>query len=486
MTTRWCCVVLLVCACTRPAGIGGEPAKQGVRTEARKRPETRPDAVAPPVMPAPLAGGEDWLVWSRVVDRWTTRWVQVAGDRAQPVAEVDALVVGDGPRVWVVERSDVVADTKGCHCMDPRVDETKCPPNGKIGIFGLRARELTGATVIDVLEASSDLEVGDDIWYMIAIVGGSQGKLYLSRSTSGDFCGYKGLYEASFEAFDLATGRAIDEPLGGWWKGLPEPLRTGAAESMRAELVACGDEATVQEIRDRSMRLDHVVVQLVRGRPTIHWRFTADATYACSADYQVAGDATSGLIPEAAPLGLAGPLPPGVEQALADVRLADAVGFSKLALPDGVRAVTIAKFEAIPGGSWPLGDATESDLTVPSEAQARIDEGLRRTREERFPEAIAAYDAAVAADPSLARAYFGRGYARLVANDLKKARDDLEEALRRDSRPQFQAAVLFHLGQVAEKLGNRKAARMAYERSLALREARPVQRALAALAATRR
>jgi Tfp pilus assembly protein PilF len=68
--------------------------------------------------------------------------------------------------------------------------------------------------------------------------------------------------------------------------------------------------------------------------------------------------------------------------------------------------------------------------------------------------------------------------ARALVDGLPPQRADFEAALERDKKPHFQAAVHFNLGQLAQRAGDRKAARAAYARSLELRPTKQAQAAL--------
>ncbi|MFO0636400.1 MAG: tetratricopeptide repeat protein [Nannocystaceae bacterium] len=119
---------------------------------------------------------------------------------------------------------------------------------------------------------------------------------------------------------------------------------------------------------------------------------------------------------------------------------------------------------------------------LPSDAQSAVKQGRDATRSGDYPGAIAAFDAAIAADDSLATAWSGRGFARLQQGQLDLAKSDFERALALDDTPNSAAAVRFNLGTVAERQGDTKAAKAAYEASLALRDVAAVREALARVA----
>ncbi|MCA9519296.1 MAG: tetratricopeptide repeat protein, partial [Myxococcales bacterium] len=102
-------------------------------------------------------------------------------------------------------------------------------------------------------------------------------------------------------------------------------------------------------------------------------------------------------------------------------------------------------------------------------AEAKVGEGRKATKAKRWAEAIAAFDAALAADGSYAPALSGRGYARLLraeGGDLDAARLDFEAALAAEPKDgKFRAAVMFNLGVLAEKAGRKDEAKTWFEKS---------------------
>jgi tetratricopeptide (TPR) repeat protein len=468
---------MLLVACGGGAGpAAGGPAKTGAVGDAK----AAGDAKAVGVAAAPAGPGEDWLVWWQRGGGWTTRWLRVEGERAEVAGERAALVVGDGARLWQVERADGWVRVQSCECIDePRSPE--CRDRGRMRSLGLRARPLGGGDDVAVVEASTSPEAGDGIWHGLTIIGGTQARLWVESSDSGYFCGAHGLAESRLSVFDVAAGKAAEDPPDGWWKRLPEPLRRGAAEEVRKGLAECdGEDASALEaVMNEEMRLERFALALDAGAPRVGWTFAASVPYVCSPDYAAHGEARSGMIPEAAPLGLVEP-PAAVRAALREIGDAASLGLSRLALDGPARGAMLAAFTAVPEASWPREEA--SDEGDPGDAaRARVDEGRGLSRRGDFPAAIAAFDAAIAADARLAVAWSGRGYARLRAGDLAQARTDLEKALTLDERPAFQAAVWFNLGQLAETAGKPDEARAAYRKSQALRATKQVEAALAAL-----
>ena len=132
----------------------------------------------------------------------------------------------------------------------------------------------------------------------------------------------------------------------------------------------------------------------------------------------------------------------------------------------------------------PLNASSQAITKTPSadevvDARTRLSEGRTQTRAGEYAEAIASFDAAIELDPSLARAWGERGYAKLLSGDLAGAQTDLEHALPLDDGAPYQASIHYNLGLVAERRGDAAAAKAAFARSLELRDNETVRKALA-------
>lgn len=465
--------------------------------------EAKPPAPAPAetkaTPPAPAdAGepaGEDWLVFREDAQgQWITRWVDAAEGQTTDVAERKALVLSDGNRLWLVERADGEADVVPCACLDteeltPAAAKAACAPAARIATLGLRATELGSGQVTPIhgiAKPGAPVEpiIAEGISTSLDVHGGAGSLLFFGSFDSGYYCGAHGMNEGSEAVFDAVTG----EQVGSAWKtvdgALPLPLRTAAATEIQAQLRECGEETTLEAVRDEEMQLTGLHVGLVDGEPKLTWQFEAETYYACSTDYAAHGQAGSGLLPAAASLGLDGPLPAGVQRVLAELGSAPTVGWARLSLHGAERVAARAAFERAAETPWPPSTASDHPI-VGAEAQARtkakvaVEEGRTLTRAGDFAAAIAQYDLAIELDPTLSRAWSERGYARLLAGDFDAAKADLDAALPLDEGAGFRAAVRFNLGQVAEKRGDATTAAAEYEASLALREHEGVRKALA-------
>jgi tetratricopeptide (TPR) repeat protein len=429
---------------------------------------------------APTVAGEDWLVWSSRGGNWTTRWV--GGDAAKVVAERPALVVGEGARMWRVERHNEVLEVLGCDCA--LEEEAKCTDRTPGKSLGLRVVELGGGATTDLIKADTGPLYGFnvDAEQIIEVVGGTGSKLLVLASDEAYSCNETDV-DRGVLAFDLAQGREIEGYRAGLLKQLPAPVLRDAAAQIKKELIDCEEERRL----DEDPELIELEVKLVSGAPKLRWTLGVTASHACDTRHLALGRASSGLIPGAASLGLDA-VPAGVAQALQAIGDADAVGWSRIEFTGAAREEALARFTAVEASVWPIERTARvrrgSDPGAGAGAGAepsKLDEGRKHAREKNYAAAIAAFDAALAADKTLAAAYSGRGHARLLSGELDAAKADFEAALTHNDKPAFQASVYFNLGQLAEKQRDVPAARSAYTRSVALRPNRTVSAALAKL-----
>lgn len=447
------------------------------------------NAKVPVPGPADEPAGEDWLLWFDRGGQWITQWISVGPDRSTPVAERKALVLSDGTRLWVVERKDAEVDVVDCECFEREGVESGCKPSARLTTPGLHAIELGNGTELVVRAPSTERVVGGDIGLSLEVQGGVGPRLAFEWGDSGYYCGAHGSYESSFVLFDLSTGKEVEAPFAAVAEALPAEVRTTAAKEIHQLLDECeGDDGpSLQEVLSERMGLTSLHMGVAAGEPRLTWHFEAETYYACSSDYAAHGDGASGLVPGAAPLSLH-VLPEGVVHALVTLRDVPTVGWARLSLFGAARQAALEAFEQAPEGPWPSGSSSERPIAAVTAvtaagdeagAKAKLEEGRRLTRAKDYAAAIAAYDAAIALDASLARVWSERGYAKLLMGDLAGAQADLEAALPLDDGAAFRAAVHYNLGLVAEKRGDARGARTAFETSLGLRDNEAVRKALA-------
>jgi len=106
-------------------------------------------------------------------------------------------------------------------------------------------------------------------------------------------------------------------------------------------------------------------------------------------------------------------------------------------------------------------------LLMPHEpASTLLDRGRKLTVERSYELAIWTFGQALVRDPTMARAYSGRGYAKLSAKRLDGTHADFERAASLEPDAKFQALVWNHMGQVDELAGDATTAIGEYERAL--------------------
>lgn len=472
---------------------GASPDAGGAAEKTRGEPEAKVEAKSEPEPEAKQPSGsggvnaadepedsaaaepsEVWLVWSRADGENKTRWVEVADSKTKVVAERDDIVVSDGTRLWRLEQSTRDIDYIACECMDldedePELSPEDCKPTEHASLPLLDAVPLSGGAPVRLAgESTESPDYGSDADHGLTILGGVGTTLLVETSISGYFCGAHGLYESTWFAVDVTTGKTRDIGMGKIGAGLPEAIRKQAAEEILPEVEACDDEPTPPTVASvmKEMTLGYASIELA-GEPKVTWIYDFPLPYVCSHDYAAHGMGITGPLEIAAPLGL-GPLPPGLKLALTGVK-ADHGGWAQVTATGTARTDLLAVFEG--GGASPkVADVDAGKL---------LSDARKATREGKYADAIAALDRLLAADPEHARAWSTRGYAKLLAGDLDGAGDDLDTALQKKADDDaFAAAVHFNLGLLAEKRSKPDAAKKAYAKS---NELRPSKQAKAAL-----
>ena len=458
-------------------------APAGPRPASTKQHHKAPDAAA--------ATDDDWLIWYADDDGWHTRWITANGGTATIVAERDTLVMSDGGRLWQLQRDDHKTRVLPCICKEePKHADCKTPAT--IDSPGLKAVEL-GSTASTDLVGKGDYDVskrntvvGDMLSMSLEVIGGINGTVLVETGVDGNYCGAHGLYERTFDALDVATGQSNARDFIA--AKLPEALRLTAAKEMLALVKDCESQPglTAHELANGAMTLADVRMQIKGGELDLIWHFEAPVMYACSADYAAHGEAHSGLIPAAATVGLGASLPPGVLATFTDIRRAYVVGWADLTLAGGARATGLGQFTAAPEDAWPpsANEQSWAPSSAPSldpKARTLLKDGRTLTRGKDYAGAIDAFDTAIKLDPTYARAFGARGYAKLLSGDLDGATADCTTALSLKDEPKFQASAYFNLGLIAERRGDAEAATKAYTMSNTLRQTKQAAAALARL-----
>ncbi len=431
----------------------------------------------------------EWLVWYGDGTKWETEWIGDVAGETKTLARRKALVHTSGPALFQIARRDVDAKIETCVCMDADMGPPEdCQQTGTVAHPGLVAVDLKTSKARGLVNPSSDVVFGEIYGIQLEVTGGVDGRLFVRRMDSGYYCGVHQSVGGGDTLFDLGS------PDDAEWPELkfPKSVREAAARwapdgsfpSMYKLFDECDGELSFDEfVAGADKYWDGVAMSLASGKPQVTWGFGADVYYVCSADYLSHGEANTGLIAEAAPLGLGGPLPEGLARGLTKLADKEVVGWGELKL-GADREAMLAKFSAVDETPWPSPEAkvTESKPTAdPGHAKAKLNEGRKKARAHDYAGAIAAFDAAIAADATMARAWGERCYARLLDGQFAGAKKDCDQALKLGDKPRFKASVHYNLGLIAEKQGKTAAAKKAYRASLDLRPNEEVQKAHDAL-----
>ncbi|MBL4688181.1 MAG: tetratricopeptide repeat protein [Nannocystaceae bacterium] len=454
-----------------------------------KKPADKP---SPSDKPAPSAKPtQEWLIWYAQGDGWVTRWIADVDGSTKTLAQRQALVHTNGTDLFQIVRRDAAAPLETCACMEPEFSEPgECQKTGSVQQPGLVAINVGTGKERDLVKPDGELIFGEIYGISLEVVGGVDGGLIVRRTDAGYYCGAHQSIDGGDTYFELGTS---DDPK---WPTLkfPRAMKEEAARwfpskgvsSMLKLVQDCEGAVSLDEfVTGQSMDWYALDIGLEAGKPKLTWGFAASVYYVCSPDYISHGQAMTGLIPEASAVGLAGPLPAGLVRGMADLGSKRVVGWGELKLSSSGRDALLHKFSETAETKWP---APEAVLTAAQEkpsssgdAKVKLAEGRTKSRAKDYTGAIVALDAAIAAEPKLARAWAARGYAKLLDGQFDAAQTDCERALELGEQPRFKASVHYNLGLIAQKRGDKAAAKKAFAASLALRPNKEVRKALDSL-----
>ena len=125
-------------------------------------------------------------------------------------------------------------------------------------------------------------------------------------------------------------------------------------------------------------------------------------------------------------------------------------------------------------------DGDEPGKTPKGYAEA-LAKGQKLAKEKKYTKAIAAFEAALAAEPGDARALSELSWVAFRAGKLDQAKKAAQDSIAAAKDPRLKAASLYNLGRVVEANGDTAAAKAAYKQSLDLRSNKTVARRLAVL-----
>lgn len=461
-------------ACTgepgTPEGSKGSP-KAGDDQTPGQKPSAQVDGAS--------AAGPAWLVWRDADKGFRTRWIAEKGEGFEVIAETGALVHARGASLVHIKRKDVETTVSTCACMeDGGFEDETCEKTGRINNPGLIAIDLQDGKETSLIEANKDDEFGEVYGRSLEIRGGVGNLLLVDMSDSGFYCGAHQSIGGAVHAVEL-DGKERDI-----WKDLDAPaeVRTAAAAGDTWQLYEDCESPEVDQAKFAAevLEVSSLALGTKEGKVRLTWGLEAFVPYVCSPDYSVYGEGHSGMTPHAKSLGLAEPLPKGLAAALADLGDARTVGWARLDVPEDRREQLLSNFKALGDEVWPPENNVETgvDHGAAGSPQQQLDLGRKLTRERKYDEAIAALDAAIAADPGLHRAWAERGFAKLHGGDLDGAQSDCEKAYELDENPKFRGAIAYNLGLIAKKRGDIEGAKKHFRNSLGLRPNKTVQAAL--------
>ena len=477
---RWLLSSLFACACDSGEAKPAEPASQA--TPSKAAPEAEAEAEPEPE-PEPIEA--EWIVWFRAEGgTLQSRWYTKTASGVTQTAARKAVVIGDGKALWHVRRADAKADVYACACIESEKDPG-CTKTGEVTTLGLEAVPMDGGKPVSLQTASSEAIYGEVEGMSLSLRGGVGEQLFVEVSDAGYYCGAHGSYGGAI----LLRDPSVAVPPSWPELTLPDAMLKQAVVSghMLKDYQECWDEPDVgidAFIHD-IMKVVSVELSLDAGMPKLRWHTEADGPYVCTGDYAFHGWVDSGLLPSAASLGLAPPLPEGLPEALKDVGSAEAFGFAPI--DASIREQALAWYAGLDETPWPSENSTQRSVRAaptPEASQGHrklLERGRKLTRDKDYAQAVKVLTEAIEANPTAARPYAARCYAHLLAGSLREARTDCDTVLTMQPDDRFAASVHYNLGQIAQAEGKTVEAKAAYEASLALRENGTVRKALEAL-----
>lgn len=452
-------------------------------------PETSVAATTPPATPpAPphAAGDGEWLVWLRGTGAngfptYRTLWIKEVASGLEEVASRAEAVVAAGEHLYAVRESWTL------------IDEFVCPEDGEFDHYPKAGQKPDATTTLpkvvlaDMLGGEGRPLVGElrqpglvnPRGYVGSIdadweLRGSANGILLLREVSASYdCGAHGDSAVRFSPIDLTKAAPVDEAarasqMAAVKAKIPELFDAAEAELTKREADAEHGELFAWAIAAKAGKVQ-VVYQVARGTS---WAGTDSEAGGYTMSEFVAADA---FVPE---LGL-GEIPAAVKALVARDGFEGYLGWSSVRGLAYDQALAAFKDQAtLPTAVRPGRVA----VGVAAEGAAKLtDEGRKATKAKDYVAAIAAFDAAIAADAKASRAYSGRGYAKLLSKDLEGAKTDFEKALELASDPRFQGAVWFNLGLVAEAQKDAAGAKAAFQKVLTFGPSQAAQKKLGAL-----
>lgn len=434
------------------------------------------DAVTTPQPTAPeakTASAASYLVWLPTDEGYTTSWISAdeAGAVKVVASRAQAALFAHGT-LWGIEARYVPYREIDCWAYEAEEEGgPKAKPGPKKHLPWLAARGLAGPKAGEERELARKVSgylfgeqpkdgvytlVGEHWGRTAQLVGGAADVLLLTDCEGAFGCGAHGDWGCRFGVHRL-DGEAVAMDLDGAAGALAAETKGMIADWVKE---AEGEEIE-PEVRAVSLRANG-------GEPVIEYTYVADVAYSStSGDWGSYTQSRRHVGKPVAALALA-ETPALVKAFLADKPKEASFGWS-LVPEDATESMLAAFRDAATLPAPKPADETTEQLADANAAQAKVNEGRKLTRDKRYAEAIAAFDEALKlSGDKLARAFSGRGYAKLLAGDTAGARSDFEKALALDGDAKFQAAIYFNLGELAEGEKDKAKAIEAYRKALEL------------------
>lgn len=434
-------------------------------------PTPSPDTAAPKAEVDP----NTYLVWWQTDRGDVTSWVVADGEGVRIEASRPQITVFADETLFGLETRYVPFTETTCEDFEngkkTRAGKRWLPYLVAKGLAGRevdQTRELTppkSAYIIDEPPAEGVFELVGEHWGRTLKFVGSWRDLLLVTDCEGSYgCGAHG----DVSCMARATKLGSDAPTIDVEK-VAKHVAPLAAEFVKAW--AGEDDELVPEF-------DHFGIKSKGGEVVIDYVYTASVPYSGSdGSWSSYSQSRTFTAPPVEALDL-GELPTVVKKALQKASVDSHFGWS-IVKPSHLEAARRAFDDPST-----LPEPAPSDEVAPATAETPatlVESGRKLSREKDYAGAIAAFDKAIAAEPRHARAWSGRGFAKLGNDDLAGAKADFEQALTLEDAPKFQAAVYFNLGEIAEKQGDLATARSHYEKANTLSPSDAAQKRLEVL-----
>jgi len=429
---------------------------------------------------AAAVAGDQFIVWTRSAKGYTSAWIAADGQDnggSAVLATRDEVALFDGEDVWALQWHYAPFQELACEFVDNELPGAKVVLGPKRYYPWLAARalgtELPERTLLAPYDGDSYGDKAKDgepptYWgehwgRTIEAVGGEGARLFLTDCDGGYGCGAHGETGCAFMPVTFgAAVPALDFPaLEKEVAGLRKSVEAGWVDN--------------DEINSEGINLEGVYFHHRGEEFEIGYQFVASCSYAgTDGSWSSYSQARTKFAPPVAGLGLhalPGPVraylrsQPGPQpRPDGSSAEAEAVSFGWSAVPASAKREALLAAFKDPATLAP--PRPEDEAAGASEgANAKLAEGRKATKEKRYLDAIKAFDEAIAGSATLARAWSGRGYAKLLSGDLAGAKVDFDQALTLDATPKFQGAVHFNLGELALRNKDVVAAKAAFTKA---------------------